>query len=106
MNVYVRLFNSDTAICQELNLKVVKGRGSPIGALCREILATGLDPSSLVYIYRGETLCFKPRTLGRWAGVTTEERDHGSVREIPYRTMPSETVTALRYRGATAHEAT
>lgn len=106
MTIHITLHSSDTARCQELSLEITKTRGSPIGALCREILDAGLSPSSLVYIYRGETLCFKPRSLGRWAGVTTEERDSGSVREIPYRPMTPQAVTALRYKGATVHEGT
>ncbi|MFB2532690.1 hypothetical protein ACEYYA_11025 [Paracoccus sp. p3-h83] len=52
-------------------------------AYARKLLADGADPDALTFVYRGETLCFKPAPLGAWARLTTEEGD----RSIRFRTF-------------------
>ena len=47
------------------NIEVV-GYGEIVAKLCAE-LAELYDGAEIVEVFRGETLCFKPRELGIWA---------------------------------------
>lgn len=76
---------SYTARCAALGLEVTKQRGSLIGALCRKMIADKVDPRALVRVTRDGTLCFHPRPVGSWAGLTVEENDGCAIRHRPYR---------------------
>lgn len=54
----------------------------------RKLIAAGADPEAMAMIYRGETLCFKPMPLVRWAKLTTEESDKRSIRFRSYSPRP------------------
>lgn len=59
-----------------------------ICAVARHLVQEGTDPNAMVYAWRGETQCFKPMPLGRWAGLTVRESDTVSVRFGKHRPMP------------------
>lgn len=52
---------------------------------CRKLVAGGADPSELVHVYRGGTLCFQPIPLATFAKLATEERSDGSIRFVRHR---------------------
>ncbi len=52
---------------------------------CRRLVAEGADPAAIVQVFRGETLCFTPMPLARFAALTTEERTDRSIQLIRYR---------------------
>lgn len=49
---------------------------------CRQLLARGVDPATIVHVYRGSTLCFVPAPLAMFAALATEERAHRSIRFV------------------------
>lgn len=66
---------------------------------CCKLVAEGADPSEVVHVYRGGTLCFQPVPLATFARLATEERSDGSIRFVRYRkTAPQSYV----YASATA----
>lgn len=51
--------------------------GPIIPALCRKLIAGGHSPDALAMIYRGDTLCFTPVSIGTWASgkaLSTQEQ--------------------------------
>lgn len=57
---------------------------------CRKLLAEGANPSELVHVHRGETLCFHPAPLATFADLTTEEGAERSIRFRKWREMPQQ----------------
>ena len=49
--------------------------GSPVIALCRQLVAAGYDPRTPLEAYRGKTLCLHVRSIGEAAGL--EIATHG-----------------------------
>src|SRR5262245_481740 len=49
---------------------IVARSGSPVLALCRELIAAGYDPGTLLEVYRGDTLCLAVRSIGEAAEVS------------------------------------
>jgi hypothetical protein len=43
--------------------------GSPVTALCRQLVAAGYDPRTPLEVYRGKTLCLRVRSIGEAAGL-------------------------------------
>lgn len=75
--VVVRLTGSWTASGAGIVVDLEsRRRGSPICALARKLIEAGHDPAAELHVYRGETLCFKPVPLAKWAGVVIEEGDN------------------------------
>lgn len=66
---------------------------------CRKLVAEGADPSEVVRVYRGGTLCFQPVPLATFARLATEERSDGSIRFVPHREIAPQ---SYRYASATA----
>ena len=52
---------------------------------CRIRLAEGADPSEILHVYRGDTLCFVPAPLSVFAALATEEGAARSIRFRKYR---------------------
>jgi hypothetical protein len=48
---------------------------APTLALCRELLAAGLDPDTALEVYRAGTLALRVRSIGEGAELTVED-DH------------------------------
>jgi hypothetical protein len=51
---------------------------APVLALCRELLAAGLDPDAAVEAYRAGTLALRVRSIGEGALLTVEENRFGT----------------------------
>lgn len=49
------------------------GHGAVICEAARKLIAQGHHPATPVEVYRNETLCFLPATLGTFAGLTVKE---------------------------------
>lgn len=47
---------------------------------CRQLVADGVDPATVLHIYRGDTLCFVPRPLAVFAALETKEEAARSIR--------------------------
>lgn len=58
-----------TCTCEELDVTVTTRKGSAIGSVAREIVKRHpfLDKMTEVQVFRGDTLVFKPLTLGQIA---------------------------------------
>jgi hypothetical protein len=50
---------------------------APALALCRQLLAAGLDPDQALEVYRGTTLALRVRSIGEGARLTVKEPDRG-----------------------------
>ena len=62
-------------ICTSMGLTA---RGStPILALCRELLAAGVDPDQALEVYRGATLALQIRSIGEAAGLEVNSKGTG-----------------------------
>ena len=46
-----------------------------VPALCRDLLAQGVDPAAIIEVYRDGMLCFAPAKVGEWAEVAYSEGD-------------------------------
>src|SRR5262245_48354083 len=69
----------------------IVGRGAaPALALCRQLLAAGVDPNSAMQVFRNGTLALKIRRIGEAAKLTVEQCSDGRPRFRPYRPHPSE----------------
>ena len=51
---------------------------------CRRLIAEGMDPRTVLHVYRGNTLCFAPAPLALFAALATEERADRSIRFVRY----------------------
>ena len=63
---------------------------TPVLALCRQLLAAGLDPDTALAVYRGATLALKVRSIGQAAGLTIRDDNRGAPRLVAYRPGPAE----------------
>jgi len=62
----------------------------PVLALCRQLLAAGLDPDRALEVYRGATLALHIRTLAEGARLTVKDDNRGVPRFVSYRPGPDE----------------
>lgn len=55
-------------------------------SVCRKLIAEGVDPETLIEVYRGDTKCFDPMAVGYWADKTYSEGDRPLQQKkyIPY----------------------
>ncbi len=61
------------------SLATVTSASSPICKLARKLLALGVDPATHLSIWRRGVKCFNDVPIGRWAELTVEESDAGTV---------------------------
>jgi hypothetical protein len=64
---------------------------SKTGSICdlaRQLIKAGEDPEALAMIYRGDTLCFTPSKLKKWAELSVSEGDQGSASFIRWAPLP------------------
>ena len=52
---------------------------APILALCRKLIAAGVDPGRPLHAYRGDVLCLRVRSIGECAKLTVAE----GARDLP-----------------------
>ncbi len=63
---------------------------TPVLALCRQLLAAGLDPDTALAVYRSATLNLKVHSIGEAAGLTIRDDNRGVPRLVAYRPGPAE----------------
>src|SRR5262245_9091203 len=63
---------------------------APALALCRQLLAAGLNPDQALEVYRGATLALRIRSIGEGAQLTVRDDNRGTPRFIAYRSGPDE----------------
>ena len=51
----------------------VGNASAPVLALCRKLVAAGIDPATPMEVYRGEVLCLLVRSIGEGAGLFVDE---------------------------------
>jgi hypothetical protein len=61
---------------------------APVLALCRELLAAGLDPDAAVEAYRAGTLALRVRTIGEGARLELNAKGTGFVVQAVRRASP------------------
>lgn len=61
---------------------------SPVLALCRKLVAAGVDPNRSLHAYRGEVLCLVVRSISEGARLTVAEGDNAP-RLRAWKPMPS-----------------
>jgi hypothetical protein len=61
---------------------------TPALALCRQLLAAGLDPDRALEVYRGAVLALRVRSIGDAAKLTVKDDNRGVPRLVSYRPGP------------------
>jgi hypothetical protein len=84
--LYAELTGSDTCTAGGITAR----SHAPALALCRQLLAAGLDPDAAMEVYRGATLALRIRSIGEGAQLTVKDDNRGTPRFIAYRPGPDE----------------
>jgi hypothetical protein len=84
------LTGSDT--CTTVGLTVRSH--APVLAMCRQLLAAGLNPDQALEVYRGATLALRIRSIGEAAQLTVKDDSRGTPRFVAFRPGPDERATA------------
>jgi hypothetical protein len=66
-------------------LGIIATGHAPVLALCRELLAAGLDPDAAVEAWRAGTLALRVRSISAGALLTVEDDSRGTPRFRPWR---------------------
>ncbi len=77
------------------SIATVEGTAAPICNLARKLLSLGVDPATHLSIWRERTKCFHDAPVGRWAELTVEEGDSGTVFRR-YKPFPGRAVASQR----------
>jgi len=72
-SIVAHLNGSNTCTCAGI---IARG-AAPVLALCRELLAAGLDPDTAMEVYRAGTLALRVRSLGEAARLTVKTAGNG-----------------------------
>jgi hypothetical protein len=84
--LYASLTGDDTCTAAGITAR----SHAPALALCRQLLAAGLDPDQALEVYRGATLALRIRSIGEGAQLTVKEDNRGTPRFVAYRSGPDE----------------
>ena len=78
--VHAELIGSDTSIA----LGITAHGNTPVLALCRQLIDTGIDPATALHAYRGDMLCLIVRSIGQGARleVNSAGTDFTRYREV------------------------
>jgi hypothetical protein len=82
--VYGELSGDDTCTCSGLTVRA----NAPVLAMCRQLLAVGLDPDTAMEVYRGAILALKVRSIGEAARLDVNSKGTGFVAYRGVRTAP------------------
>src|SRR5215472_14932232 len=74
--VRVDLAGDDCCRCQEIDAAVTAN--APVLAMCRQLLATGVDPDTPLCVYRRGVLALKVRSLREGARLTVKTAGNGT----------------------------
>src|SRR5262245_50277091 len=83
--VYAELTGDDTCTCSGLTVRA----NAPALAMCRQLLAAGLDPDTAMEVYRSGILALKVRSIGEAAKLAVRDDRHGTPRFVAYRPGPA-----------------
>jgi len=84
--IFAELIGDDTCTAAGITAR----SPAPALALCRQLLAAGLDPDRALEVYRGATLALRIRSIGEGAQLTVRDDNRGTPRFIAYRSGPDE----------------
>jgi hypothetical protein len=70
MNV-IRVELTSTGACTAAN--ITARSHTPVLALCRKMIAAGIDPATELQVFRGDTLALTIRNIGEAAKLTVRE---------------------------------
>jgi hypothetical protein len=71
--IYAEIVGDD--FCQAIGLTARSA--SPVLALCRKLLESGVDPRTRLEAYRGDVLCLHVRSIGEAAGLEVNSAGTG-----------------------------
>ena len=83
----IRAELSDSTLCSAAGLTAINH--VPVLALCRQLLAAGINPDPPIHVYRGDTLCLVVRSIGEAAQVAVRDDNRGVPRFVAYRPGPN-----------------
>ena len=63
---------------------------APTLAMCRQLLAAGLDPDAALDVYRAGTLALRIRSIAAGAAIDVRDDNRGTPRFVPHRPGPDE----------------
>jgi hypothetical protein len=81
-------------------LEVVAIASAPVLALCRKLVAAGIDPATPLEAWRGSTLCVRVRGIGEAAQLEPSPRGTGFVRRPGVRGGPPIAQTGGAFTGS------
>jgi|SRR5262245_19948129 len=84
--LYAELIGDDTCTAAGITAR----HPAPALALCRQLLAAGLDPDQALEVYRNGTLSLRIRSIGEGAQLTVKDDSRGTPRFVAYRPGPDE----------------
>jgi hypothetical protein len=84
--LYAELIGSDTCTAAGIRAR----NQAPALALCRQLLAAGLDPDQALEVFRNGTLSLRIRSIGEGAQLTVRDDNRGTPRFVTYRSGPDE----------------
>jgi hypothetical protein len=82
--VHAEFSGSDT--CTAAGITVTAN--APALALCRQLLAAGLDPDRALEVFRNGTLALRIRSIGEGARLTVKEPDRGRPHFAKWKAWP------------------
>ena len=72
--IHAELIGSDT--CAALGITIESS--TPVLAMCRALVAAGIDPATRLEAYRGDVLCLWVRSIGEAARLTVKAMGNGA----------------------------
>jgi hypothetical protein len=75
-HVIAELVGDDSCRCQEIDAAVTAN--APVLALCRQLLATGINPDMALRVYRRGVLALKVRSIREGARLTVKTAGNGT----------------------------
>jgi hypothetical protein len=75
-HVIAELVGDDSCRCQEIDAAVTAN--APVLAMCRQLLATGVDPDTPLRVYRQGVLALKVRSIREGARLTVKTAGNGT----------------------------
>ena len=75
-HVIAELVGDDCCLCQEIGAAVTAN--APVLAMCRQLLATGIDPDTALGVYRRGVLALKVRSIREGARLTVKTAGNGT----------------------------
>jgi hypothetical protein len=78
------LTGSDTCSAAGITVRAY----APVLALCRQLLAAGLNPDQAMEVFRASTLALRIRSIGEGAQLAVRDDNRGTPRFVAYRPGP------------------